>query len=220
MRIPDLGAVLFDLDGTLVDTAPDLARALNAVLEEEGHPPLPLATVRPFVSHGARALVRRGFGLERSDPAFERLRLRLLALYRDSIARETALFPGMEAVLETLEGRSIPWGVVTNKPAWLTDPLLAALGLDRRAACAVSGDTASNSKPHPEPLLYACRAARVPPTRCVYVGDAERDVEAGRAAGLRTLVALFGYLGPEDRPEGWGADGLLEHPSDLLEWLP
>jgi phosphoglycolate phosphatase len=220
MKWPDLGAVLFDADGTLLDTAPDLARALNRLLAEAGRGPLPLAEIRPHVSHGARALVRLGFGLERGEPDFEPRRLRLLELYREDLSTQTRLFPGMQGVLEALEDRGLPWGVVTNKPAWLTDPLMEALGLAQRAACVVSGDTTTNSKPHPEPMLHACRLVGVTPGRCLYVGDAPRDVAAGRAAGLHTLVALFGYIGRDERPETWGADGLIERPLDLLEWLP
>ncbi|QKT04773.1 phosphoglycolate phosphatase [Ectothiorhodospiraceae bacterium 2226] len=214
-----LRAVLFDLDGTLADTAPDLAYALNAVREEQGEAPLPFEAIRPVVSHGARALIELGFGLAPTAAGFEALRQRLLTIYQDNIARHTRLFPGMESVLDTLEARGIPWGVVTNKPARLTDPLMDALGLTPRAACIVSGDTVAHSKPHPAPLLHACACSGLAPGACVYVGDAQRDVEAGQAAGMRTLVALFGYLGPHDQPQAWGADGLVAEPRDILAWL-
>lgn len=212
--------VLFDLDGTLLDTAPDLAYALNELLKEHGQPPLALEQIRPHVSHGARALVKLGFGLEPKDTAFEALRERLLDIYRKNLARATRLFPGMDAVLSRIERQGLNWGVVTNKPSWLTGPLMDALGLTSRATCIVSGDTTSNSKPHPEPMLYACRCAGSDPGECLYVGDAPRDIEAGRRAGLHTIVALFGYLGPNDRPETWGADGSITGPEDLLNWLP
>ncbi len=213
-------AVFFDLDGTLLDTAPDMGGALNTLLEEEGRAPLPPERIRPVVSHGATALVRLGFGLGPEDgEAFERLRRRFLSLYHRRLARETRLFPGMAQVLEALEADGVYWGVVTNKPARFTEPLLTALGLDRRAACVVSGDTAPARKPDPRPLLHACGVTGVLPEECVYVGDARRDVEAAHAAGMPAAVALFGYLDPGDEPAAWGAEALLEAPADVLAWV-
>lgn len=212
-------AVLFDLDGTLADTAPDLAYALNQVLAEQGRAPLPYAAIRPEVSHGSQGLLRLGFGLEETDRAYAPLRLRLLDIYQANLARATRLFPGMEQVLTELEARAIAWGVVTNKPAWLTEPLLEALGLRARAACVVSGDTLPQRKPDPVPMLLACRQAGCAAAACLYVGDAQRDVEAGRRAGMTTLVALYGYLGAADRPHDWGADGLITTALETLEWL-
>jgi len=211
--------VLFDLDGTLLDTAPDLAAALNTVLRENRREPLPLETIRPAVSHGGIAIIRRGFGLEASDPAIEPLRQRLLEVYRANISTLTRPFPGMAEVLDTLEARGLNWGVVTNKPGWLTNPLLGDLGLLQRAACVVSGDTLAQRKPHPAPMLHACALAGSEPRRCVYVGDAQRDVEAGNNAGMYTLVALFGYFQDDDRPQEWQADALINTPADLLAWL-
>ncbi|HHH36597.1 MAG TPA: HAD family hydrolase [Gammaproteobacteria bacterium] len=212
-------AVLFDLDGTLADTAPDLAHALNAVRAEQDLSPLPFEAIRPRVSHGATALIRLGFGLSPGDRDFEPLRQRLLAIYRDQLTRHTRLFPGMAGLLDELEGRAIPWGVVTNKPAWLTEPLLAGLGLAERAACIVSGDSTARRKPDPEPMLHASRLLERSPSACLYVGDARRDIEAGRRAGMRTLVALFGYLDADDRPADWQADGLVHHPAEILSWV-
>lgn len=214
-----LGCVLFDLDGTLLDTAPDMGRALNRLLLEHARAPLPAERIRPVVSHGAAGLLRLGFAVGPHDPGFDRLRTRFLDLYRTALALETRLFPGMDVVLEVLDVRAIPWGVVTNKPASLTEPLLAELGLARRAACIVSGDTLAERKPHPAPLLHACRRIGVAPAGCLYVGDAERDVEAGRQAGMVTLVAGYGYIDAADRPGDWGASGLLESPIALLDWL-
>jgi len=211
--------VLFDLDGTLADTAPDLAFALNQVLAENGRAPLPFEAIRPAVSHGGIALTRLGFGLEPGHPDFEPLRQRLLAIYRDNIARETRLFPGMAELLEHIEQRRMNWGVVTNKPGWLTEPLMDALGLGQRAACIVSGDSCENRKPHPEPILHGCRLAGSEARHCVYIGDAQRDIEAGRRAGMKTLVALFGYLGDDDTPEHWQADALLDTPQAIIDWL-
>ena len=209
--------VLFDLDGTLADTAPDLAYALNGVLAEQGRAPLPLGTIRPAASHGGLALIRCGFG--EGHPEEEALRQRLLGIYRDNIARETRLFAGMAAVLADLEARGLHWGVVTNKPSRFTEPLMDALDLSRRAACIVSGDTCENSKPHPQPILHACALAGVSAQECLYVGDAARDIEAGRRAGTHTLAALFGYIGADDLPQQWGADALIEQPGEILDWL-
>ena len=164
-------------------------------------------------------MLKLGFGLEPDDARYAELNQRFLELYRAAIAVRTTLFPGMAEVLVHLETAGIHWGVVTNKPGWLTEPLLKALNLWSRAACVVSGDTLEKRKPDPEPLWYACEQAGVAPGRSLYVGDAERDVQAGNRAGMITLVAGFGYLGAEDRPEDWGAAGFLERPADLLGWL-
>ena len=217
---PDaIHAVLFDLDGTLLDTAPDLAYCLNELLAQTGHPRLPFEDIRPVVSHGGIGLIRLGFGLQPEHPSFGELRQRLLDLYRDNLARDTRLFPGMDVLLEELERRGIKWGVVTNKPGWLTEPLLQALGLRDRAASVVSGDTLPQRKPDPAPLLRACTETGCAAPQCVYVGDAERDITAGRNAGMHTVAALFGYIAEQDNPAGWGADAMIAAPSDLLEWL-
>ena len=181
--VPD--AVLFDLDGTLADTAPDLAYALNQTLRHYQHPALPFDTIRPVVSHGGIALIRLGFGLAPESKGFEERRQRLLDIYADNLCRDTALFPGMAAVLDTLEGQRIPWGIVTNKPAWLTDPLVVAMGLASRAGCVVSGDSCTRRKPHPDPILYACRQLGSIPARTWYVGDAGRDMPAALPARPR-----------------------------------
>jgi phosphoglycolate phosphatase len=211
--------VLFDLDGTLLDTAPDLATALNAVLAENHREPLAFETIRREVSHGGIALIRLGFGLDESHSDFESLRQCLLTVYRKHISEQTRPFPGTMELLQQLEQDGLNWGIVTNKPAWLTEPLLRNLGLRERAACVVSGDTLPQRKPHPAPLLYACRQAGSEPRQCVCVGDARRDIEAGRNARMHTLVARFGYLREEDRPQEWQADHLLDQPQDLLGWL-
>lgn len=211
-------ALLLDLDGTLLDTAPDMGGALNGLLAEEGRAPLPPETIRPVVSHGAVRLVRLGFPEAEGD-GFERLRLRFLALYAQRLADETRPFPGSIEVLDDLERRGVPWGVVTNKPGWLTDPLMTRLGLFDRAGCIVSGDTTPERKPHPLPLLHAAEIIGVRPADCVYAGDAERDIQAGRAAGMRTVVAAYGYIGNGDEPATWNAHGIIEHPGQLLEWL-
>lgn len=211
--------VLFDLDGTLADTAPDLAAALNKLLAEEDRTPLPFAQIRPWVSHGSPALVRIGFGVEPGDERFSRLRERLLLHYAENICRDTRVFPGVPQLLDGLNARGVIWGIVTNKPAFLTDPLIERLGFAHRPACVVSGDTTPNRKPHPEPLLHACSIARADASASLYVGDAERDVRAGRDAGMKTLVALFGYIGENENPHQWGADGMVNEPLEVLDWI-
>jgi 2-phosphoglycolate phosphatase len=211
-------AVLFDLDGTLLDTAPDMVGALNLLRTEQGLDTLPFAAVRASVSHGAIRLVTVGFP-DAKGAEFERLRQRFLDLYAENLAAHTCLFPGIEDLLLQFEADAIPWGVVTNKPGWLTDPLLATLGLADRASCVVSGDTVAERKPHPLPLLHAAALSRVAPQHCVYIGDAERDIVAGRAAGMQTVVAAYGYLGETDEPELWGPTGIVQRPGQISEWL-
>lgn len=213
-------AALFDLDGTLLDTAPDLAAALNALLAEEQREALALAIVRPHVSNGAIAVVRAGFPeIEVQSEAFEKLRSRFLAHYRLTLTVHTRLFPGFEAVLTTLEAHAVPWGIITNKAAWLTDPLLEAMGLRTRAACVFSGDTLPERKPHPRPLLVAAAQLDVAPADCVYVGDALRDVQAARAAGMVPLAVRYGYLNAADLPDTWPVAGWLSEPAELLPWM-
>jgi phosphoglycolate phosphatase len=219
MPATETRTILFDLDGTLLDTAPDLADALNTVLLENQRSPLPLEDIRPVVSHGGIALIELGFNLDSSDPAFGPLRQRLLEVYRDNVSRRTQPFPGITDLLDNLEQRGLNWGVVTNKPGWLTEPLLKDLDLFDRAACVVSGDTLDERKPHPAPMLHASELANSRPEQCVYIGDAQRDIEAGNNAGMQTLVALFGYLQETDQPRTWNANSLIEHPQDLLAWL-
>ncbi len=212
-------AVLFDLDGTLVDTAPDLANALNATLKHFGREPLPFEDIRPEVSHGGVALIRLGFKIEPGDTHFEDYRQFLLDYYKNNLSVNSRLFDGMDELLERLESDGIPWGVVTNKPSWLTDPLMQQMGIDIRAACIVSGDTCANKKPHPEPIHHACQLAGVSAEHCWYIGDAERDIEAGNAAGCTTVTALFGYIDEDDQPENWQADHLISHPSEIMNLL-
>ncbi len=211
--------VFFDLDGTLADTAPDIARALNRLLAEEDRPPLPHARIRAEVSRGSTALLALAFGGDPEEAIFQRRRRRFLDLYALDLCVETRLFPGMDTVLERLDAEGLPWGIVTNKPAWLTDPLVEHLGLLGRAAAVVSGDTTGERKPHPEPLLHAARAARVPPEAGLYVGDDPRDIQAGHAAGMTTLGALYGYIHPDQDPSLWGAHGLIRAPREVLDWV-
>lgn len=214
-----LKTVLFDLDGTLADTAPDLAYALNRTLEHAGRAPLPYETIRPLVSHGAGALMQLGFGNSLPDNQRQSLHQYLLDVYLDNITRNSCLFSGMPELLHNLESRGLNWGVVTNKPQRYTIPLMAGLGLEQRAVTTISGDTLPYSKPHPAPMLLACREAGSSAAECLYLGDAERDIQAGRNAGMRSIIALYGYLGETDNPQEWGADGEIRHPSELLHWL-
>jgi phosphoglycolate phosphatase len=192
-----------------------MAAALNDLRLAEGREPLPFAEIRPHVSHGAAGLLRIGFGLEGDSADMIRLRASFLERYQANLASTSRPFPGIAELLRQIEEQDCAWGVVTNKPGWLTEPLLRLLGLDTRAAVIVSGDTLEQRKPHPGPLLHACTRTGFAPAQAVYVGDAERDVAAGIAAGMDTFVALYGYLGPEDRPGDWGASALIEHPADL-----
>lgn len=209
-------AVLFDLDGTLVDTAPDLGYALNLQLQRHGRLPLPETQIRPFASHGTRGLLSLGFGITPEDTSFDVMRDEYLAIYDQVFTRSPRLFDGFEEVLSQLEQRDLLWGIVTNKPRRFTQPLVASMQLDKRAAAVVSGDDAPQPKPSPETLLLACQQMNLQPQDCLYVGDAERDIQAGRAAGMKTAVALFGYLDDTDRPEAWGADLMINAPSELL----
>ncbi len=217
-RVPDhaLRGVLFDLDGTLLDTAPDMAGALDALRAEEGLPALPFERVRGHVSHGSLGLVRIGFGTELSQARTDALRQRFLEIYAARLCEGTRLFPGMDDVLDTLERLGIVWGIVTNKPGFLTDPLLQALNLFERSHCVVSGDTLPQRKPHPAPLLHAAQLCGLAVGDCLYIGDAERDIAAGQAAGMHTAIANWGYIDAADRPEAWGADIALERPVDTL----
>ncbi|MGB5622753.1 MAG: phosphoglycolate phosphatase [Gammaproteobacteria bacterium] len=214
-----LRALLLDLDGTLADTAPDLAAALNAVRVEEGFGPLSLDEIRGFVSHGAPQLVRLGFGEDLIEHEFERLRQRLLDHYSQSVCAHTTLFNGFDALLHSLEERGQHWGVVTNKPGWLTDPLMAALGLTARAGSVVSGDTLAQRKPHPAPLLHAAAQIGVEAEACIYVGDARRDIEAGLAAGMYTVAVRWGYIPPGDSADEWDAHRVIDEPGELMELL-
>ena len=215
----NIETVLFDLDGTLADTAGDLANALNATLEQEGHDPLSHEIIRPHVSHGGIALIKLGFQISSDHPDFERLRQLFLHHYKKNICQLTTLFPGMDEVLAALKAAGLNWGIVTNKPDYLTAPLIKAMDFPGQPVCVVSGDTTDNRKPHPEPMHLACELAGSNPEACLYVGDAERDIAAGNAAGMHTLIAMYGYIGGNDQPDSWGADGIINKPTDLLGWL-
>lgn len=213
------GAVLFDLDGTYADTAADMGAALNVLLRRHRRPPLPPELIRPHVSSGARGLLRAGFDLAPDAPGYVELRAEYLDIYAADICCHTRPFDGMEALIQRLVDQGLAWGIVTNKPGWLTTPLLAAMNPLPAPACVVSGDTAARPKPHPDPLLHACGLLGLEPPACWYIGDDARDISAGRAAGMATLAAGWGYLGTDTPPARWGATGLVEHPLAVLDWL-
>lgn len=210
-------AVLFDLDGTLADTARDLGAALNRLLAEEGLPPQPYAAVRPIASHGARGLVSLGFGIDREHPRFEEYRLRFLDHYEHSFADETVLFDGVNGLIQGLMDKGLLWGIITNKPMRFTDRLVPSLPFISTPAVTVSGDTVGVPKPDPRPMRFAAERIGIAPEHCLYVGDAERDIAAGRGVGMKTVLANWGYIADSDRPAEWGADIAIDHPLQLLD---
>ncbi len=215
----NIKAVLFDLDGTLVDTAPDLIYALNLLLAENAYSEVDPALIINHVSNGSYAIIHEGLGKASNDALITQLQPRYLELYQANLSRHSRLFDGMQQVLEALETRGIPWGVVTNKPEFLTQPLLKEMRLDKRCCAVISGDTTKYSKPHPQPLLEACKRCTVSAQQCLYIGDDLRDIQAGNSAGMVTLSAAWGYYLPEDAIEQWPAQGLLQKPEEILRWL-
>jgi N-acetyl-D-muramate 6-phosphate phosphatase len=231
-----IGAVLFDLDGTLLDTAPDLMNALNHALRSEGLDAIDDDTAKPYISGGARSML--AFALFRQRPQskinplfqaqeadaenkalFEQLVERMLSFYAVNLYNQTRFYDGIESVLDTLHQHSIPFGVVTNKISRFTNPIINALSIHQRTNCIISGDTTPEKKPHPKPLLEACERLDMSPDECVYIGDASRDIEAGHRAGMRTLAAAYGYIDALEDVASWGADQILQHPTELLNWL-
>jgi len=211
-------AVLFDLDGTLIDTAPDMVAILDAQLAAANRDPIDYDVARSNVSNGSAGLVRLGFP-EASASEHELLRCDYLNRYAEAVCVHTSLFPSFAELLRDLEGGQIPWGIVTNKPARMTAPLLDALNLSSRTACAISGDTIPQRKPDPAPMFLACEETGVPPNRTVYIGDSIRDIEAGRAAGMYTIAAAYGYITADDDPEAWQADRIVNDPKELTTLL-
>jgi len=211
--------VLFDLDGTLVDSAPDLAGAGNEMRLQRGLPALPYETLRPMVGSGARGMVGVALQVTPGDPEFATLRDEFLARYEARLTRESRIFDAVVPVLSALDAASMRWGIVTNKVARYTHPVVQGLGLASRAAVVICGDSTPHSKPHPAPLLEAARRLGVAPGDCVYVGDDLRDVQAGRAAGMRTIAAAWGYLGLGEPIGAWNADAVIDSPGELLQWL-
>jgi len=209
--------IFFDLDGTLADTAPDLVAATNQLLIDRSLPPKPYPFLRPYASAGARGLLEGAFGIAPDHADYITLRDEFMSNYEKALLVESVLFDGINHLLDQIEEAKIPWGIVTNKSERFTHPLTELMGLRQRAASTVSGDTTSHPKPHPAPILHAAKIANVDPTKSIYVGDDIRDVIAGKAAGMRTVAAAYGYCGCKEPPEAWGADYLIHNPLDLLK---
>ncbi|PHS70556.1 MAG: haloacid dehalogenase [Cycloclasticus sp.] len=212
-------AVLFDLDGALIDTAPDLANALNAVLKEHKQEPLPYERIRPMVSNGANGLIKLGFGDSLSDAEHEQIKAELIACYQQNIADKSALFNGLEDALLYIENRHIAWGIVTNKPEYLTQQLLKEINFNIKPQTVVCGDQVSSPKPHPESIYLACKQLGVLPENAIYIGDAERDIRAGNLAGLTTIACAYGYVQANDDIKTWQADEIVATSIELVEWI-
>lgn len=217
--MPHISTVLFDLDGTLVDTAPDMVDTLNNMLHQYQRAPLPYDDARTSVSKGSLALIKHGFGDPKNDAQLTIWQKEYLDLYSRRLCRHSRLFPGMPEVLETLQQNNLSWGVVTNKPGWLAEPLLKALSLFEKAACVISGDTLEKRKPHPDQLQHACQLLKKKPFECVYVGDDERDIQAANAADMPSVIALYGYIHNKAASIHWGTPYSIDHPEGILNWL-
>ncbi|GMG88467.1 HAD-IA family hydrolase [Biformimicrobium ophioploci] len=214
-----LRAVLFDLDGTLFDTAPDFTVVLNEIRQQDNLPPLPESAVREVVSNGTRAMVKLGFDVNEGDAGFIELRDRFLARYLTHLAEKTVLFPGLENLIDKLAEHGIAWGIVTNKPELYTVPLMAAFDYLPTPGAVICPEHAERRKPHPDPILLACRKIGCAPEEAIYVGDHERDIAAGRAAGMPTIACTYGYLDGETAVDTWGADHIVDHGSEIWPLL-
>ena len=216
-NISPFQGVFFDLDGTLADTAPDLVAATNQLLVARNLTPKPYEFLRPYASAGARGLLEGAFGIDPEHPDFIPLRDEFFGNYEKALMVDSKLFEDMELLLDQMDQAKLPWGIVTNKSERFTNPLVELMGLHKRSISTVSGDTTAHSKPHPEPILHAARLAKVDPSKSLYVGDDVRDVVAGKAAGMKTVAAAYGYCGCKEPPEAWGADFLVKSPAELLQ---
>jgi 2-phosphoglycolate phosphatase len=211
--------VLFDLDGTLADTAPDLADTLNQVLSEHEKTTLPLDKIKPLISQGGVGMLKYAFNLENDSPQLEELRVRFLDIYRNNLDKKTRLFKGIPELLSSLDEKRVPWGIVTNKSERFTIPLTKSLELYDKTECIVAGDTIEFSKPHPAPMHHACKLLGCNPEETLFVGDAKKDIEAGNSAGMLTLIASYGYIGIDVDIHEWDADGIIDAPIAIKEWL-
>jgi 2-phosphoglycolate phosphatase len=214
-----INGVLFDLDGTLLDTAPDLAATLNTLLLAQQHPPLPLSTIRPVISQGVAGLLKLGFNITENDTAFPSLCQQFIEYYSQHSCEHTRLFSGVDKLIDHLETNHFSWGIVTNKSMALTTTLINHFSLLKKAKCTVAGDTLAYSKPHPKPLLHACECIKSTPKHCVYIGDATRDIEAANAAGMSSLIAAYGYITDKKELESWHANAMIDTPLEIIDWL-
>lgn len=215
----NINTVLFDLDGTLLDTAPDMAFALNQLRQQYNLPALAYELIKPKVSHGAAALLKLGFDIAKTDMGYSEIYQQFVQIYRQHLTKDTQIYLGILDILEYLQKANIRWGIVTNKPGWLTEPLVEHFAFAYPPVCIVSGDTVQNPKPHPEPLLYACQLLHCEAQHCVYIGDAERDIQAAKQANMRSLIAGYGYIDAHDNLSAWGAEAILNTPLELIAWL-
>ncbi len=218
-KTPSVAAVLFDLDGTVIDSAPDLAGAANAMRRARSLEPVPYERLRPHVGSGARGMVGAAFGVTPEHADFEAMRIEFLDRYTRMLLDTTRVFAAMEPVLKAIEASGLPWGIVTNKHQRFTMPIVEGLGITKRAAVVICGDTTPHAKPHPAPLLEAARRIKLDPAHCIYIGDDHRDMQAARAAGMRSGAAAWGYIPAADDVTAWGADRVLSEAGDILHWL-
>ncbi len=214
-----IGAVLFDLDGTLIDTAPDLIHCLNLILIKLGEPTVTTKQIKPYISGGFESILKAGLDRDIEINELEEYRLMYLKLYRENLSSQSALFEGMDRLLQAIEQKGLCWGIVTNKPGFLTDPLMRQMNLAHRCCAIISADTTIQKKPHPMPMLEACKRCKVFAESCIYIGDDLRDIEAGNAAGMRTLAASWGYHSPAHAIYEWPADAVVHHPSQIFDWI-
>ena len=212
-------AVLFDLDGTLADTALDLGGALNTLLREQGLPEVSMDEIRPVASHGASGLLKLGMNLDKSDPNHARLRQQYLDTYETCFDKDTVLFEGIDDLVQAIHARGLKWGIITNKPHTFTHRLVPQLGFSVAPDVVVSGDTTAEAKPSTKPMFYACEQIDIAPEACLYVGDAERDMQAGKNAGMKTVLVSWGYIHADDKTEEWPADSVIDTPAQLLQLL-
>jgi phosphoglycolate phosphatase len=219
MKFENIEAVLFDLDGTLIDSAPDLGAAVDKMRVDRGMPSLPLLHYRPMAGAGARGMIGLAFGFTPEHPEYDQLKEEFFRNYESCMTERTFAFDGIEAMIQDLVSLKMPWGVVTNKSKRFAEPLTQAMPLFKTAAVVISGDTTPHAKPHPEPLLEAARRMGIEPARCVYVGDDERDIVAGLAANMKTVAATYGYLGLHTDVEQWRAHAQIQSPGALLKLL-
>ncbi|MCB1827299.1 MAG: phosphoglycolate phosphatase [Coxiellaceae bacterium] len=212
-------AIFFDLDGTLLDTAPDLYAAMHNTLAQMGYEMISFDRFRPHIHSGTASMIKGSLGIDENDPLFEEVKQTFLSHYENQVDRKTDYFPGVSDLLKHLDQENIPWGIITNKPGFLAEPLLRSFGLDQRSQCVISGDTLPRKKPYPDQLFHACELVNVSPSQCIYVGDTEGDIAAAKAAGMHAIAVCYGYHHPTSKPDSWGADHIINEASQLIDVL-